>query len=76
VACIRYYVRIIVWYSLWNIRILSGSIASVLCFVKITPKETRSRVLRTEHVGECEGVIFDSCSVIVTTDLDRAKPEF
>jgi hypothetical protein len=27
-------------------------------------------------VGECEGVIFDSCSIIVTTALGQAKPEF
>jgi len=41
----------------------------------LVSKETRSRVPRAEHVGECEGVIFDSCSVIVTTASGQAKPE-
>ena len=41
-AYIIYYVCIIVWYSLWNMRKLSHNIALVLCFVKITAKLTNT----------------------------------
>jgi len=27
-------------------------------------------------VGECKGVIFDSCNIILTAALGQAKPEF